>query len=150
MVVNRRGFTALVDAVFFIALISVASTIIVQTVTPAESEPDVQNPADVLETVFDAKIRYTDIGIDLDTSEKASMPRVAYVSMVLEDGCFENYLREILDSLYPWNTSYHVTLDTSRNSMEWGESGTEPWLSSVKTFQTGFNDELKVTLTVYR
>ena len=147
---NRKGFTALVDAAFFIALIGIATTVIVHTVDTGEADPDVQSPSSVLDEVFNGKVRYTDLGIDIETSLKASMPRVAYVSLALEDGRFEEYIERILDTVYPWENSYHLTVQSSKGSIEVGEKGTEAWITCEKTYETGFSDDLRVCLTIYR
>ena len=147
---NRKGFTALVDAAFFIALIGIATTIIVQTIDTGDADPDVQNPSSVLDEVFDGKVRYTDLGIEIDTNLKASMPRVAYVSLALEDGRFEEYVTRILDTVYPWENAYHLTVQSSKGSIEAGDEGTEVWMTCEKTYQTGFSDDLRVVLTLYR
>ncbi len=145
---NRKGFTAVFDAAMFIVLISIAANLIAVTLAHSDEEVEIQEPSDVLERVFSARVDCADIGMD-DPQGRMSMNRLAYVSLSAGDGHFLEYLDVLLSSLYPWPDSFGVEIEWSGRSESLGVTGGEPWRTAEKVFETGYSDDLHVTLRVY-
>ena len=146
---NRRGITALFDAAMFIVLIGIAANIIALTESPQEEKPDVQDPAEVLERVLQARLDPDDIGVDA-VSYRMPMNRLAYASLLAGDGCFMDYLEGVLREIYPWTGAYHLTVSCQGITEERGSGGPDVWKSSDKTFQTGYGTEIGMRLEIYR
>ena len=146
---NRKGFTAAFDAAMFIVLIGIAANIIAVCLAHPDDGVDLQEPSDVLERVFSAKLDCEDIGMD-EPRGRMSMNRMAYVSLSAGDGCFTSYLESILSQTYPWPGSYGVDISWSKGYEKLGIEADGPWRVVEKDFQSGYADDLHIVLRIYR
>lgn len=105
---NRKGFTAIVDAGFFIVLIGIAVTLLSQAVT-VDTENDIEELSDICDTVFNSRISTHDAGYEGDDRIMA-FSDIAAASVKLGDGKAGEYVRSILDRLYPWENAYSVKI----------------------------------------
>ena len=143
---NRRGFTALFDASMVMILLGIAVSIIAVTVS-SEQDYEIQEPGDVLEKVFYARLDTSYIG--MEPQDRMAMNRMAYVSLTSHDGRFMDYMQDVLSAVYPWEGSYGMDVSWSGGSESIGISGGEPWRTSEKTFESGYADDMHITLRIY-
>lgn len=84
MQMNRRGFTAIMDAGFFIILIGVAVLILSQSGASTEQEK-IQDISESCDIIFESKVKSTDFGFEGDERVMALFDLTA-ASLSLEDG----------------------------------------------------------------
>jgi len=144
---NGKGFTAIFDAAMVMVLLGIAVNIIAIASEPG-TERDIQEPGDVLERVFYSRIDCKDIGMD-ESLGRMPMNRLAYVSLSSGDGLFLGYMEDVLSAVYPWPESYGLDVSWSSGEESIGVGGGEPWRTSEKVFESGYADDLRITLRVY-
>ena len=149
MVMNRRGITAMFDALMFIVLIGVAANIVAATSIHADDAPGVQDPSDVLDAMFSARLDPQDLGIDA-VEMRTSATLLAYVSLLSDDGCFMQYAGSILNGAYPWDGAYRFEISWSGGTERIGSESDRPWMTAERTYPTGYGEDLVVKLTLYR
>lgn len=98
---DRRGMSAVADAVMFIMLISIAAGMMAAWQSH-DGEPDLTEPSEIVETVFAGRVAYSDLGIEGSPGGIAPMNRVAYVSLGNGDGRFADLLEKALAHVYQW------------------------------------------------
>ena len=144
---NGKGFTAIFDAAMVMVLLGIAVNIIAVASEP-ETERDIQEPGDVLERVFYSRIDCSDIGME-ESFGRMPMNRLAYVSLSSGDGFFIRYIEDVLSEIYPWPGSYGLDVSWSSGEESIGIADGEPWRTSEKVFESGYADDLRITLRVY-
>ncbi len=147
---NRRGMTAIADAVFCVILIGISANILMISQAEPPDDGDVQDPGQVLDRLFSGKMEYSDIGVEVEYEGTVGMNRIAYVSLCKEDGRFMEYASGILGEVYPWEGSYRLIVGWDGETAAAGCDGDEPWKSASRTYFTGLSGELAVTLEVFR
>lgn len=147
---NRRGISALTDAVVFIAIIAVAANILLSVPGYVDPGSEVQDPSEVLERVMASKMDYSDIGMVIDAEWKVPVSRLAYISICKGDGAFKDYLSGVLGSVYPWDSSFHFTVTCSKGTEEAGIVSGICWKEVTRTYESGYSDPITVVLRVYR
>ena len=145
---NRKGFTAVFDAAMFIVLIGIAANIMAASLALSHDEVEVQEPSDVLERIFSARLYCSDIGME-EPEGRMSMNRMAYVSLSASDGHFLEYADSVLRDLYPWPGSYGMDISWSGGSESIGRTDEGAWRTAEKVFESGYADDLKVELRIY-
>ena len=146
---NRRGITAMFDALMFIVLIGVAANIIAAASIHAEGSPEVQDPSDVLDSMFTARLDPGDLGI-VTVDMRMPLSRLAYVSFLSDDGRFMAYADAILRDIYPWPGAYLLVVSWSGGTESAGKASDDVWMSAERTYPTGYGEDLTVRLTLYR
>lgn len=115
-----------------------------------EQDPDLAEPSEIMDTIFAGRQRYTDLGITDSPGGVAPMNRIAYVSLSNGDGCFADLVQNALAHVYPWEGSYYVSISCSAGSDARGTLSDDPWRTFSGTYQSGYGDDITVTVHLYR
>lgn len=137
----------MVDAVFVIILLSLASALIVQADFDTENESG--RTADTCDLIFESKMSQKEFGYGPDDRVMA-ISDLAAASISMDDGKISEYLRKILDAVYPWENGYSLTMEYGNDALQLNEYGQNYSEKAVRTYPVEFGGELRVTLAVYR
>ena len=135
------------DAVFVIILLSMASAFILQADLGTGDARG--TAADTCDVIFESKMSQTVFGYGPD-DRVMKVSDLAAASILLDDGRISEFLRNALDSAYPWDNAYCLILEYEGEKLEL--NGYSPYYSdrTVRTYPVEFGGELTVTLAVYR
>ena len=144
MQMNRRGFTAIMDAGFFIILIGLAVILLSQSGANTEQN-EVQDITESCDIIFESKVRSTDFGYVGDERVMALFDLTA-ASLSLHDGKAEAYLKQMLNELYPWENSYGLKLTYGNSSAQINSITGDQIVK--RTYAVGFGGTLEVMLSL--
>jgi len=144
---NRKGFTAVMDAVFVIILLSMASALILQA--DFGGADDRRTAADTCDIIFESKMSQTVFGYGPD-DRVMKVSDLAAASIDLGDGRISGFLRNTMDSIYPWEGAYCLILEHDGGRLELNRYDPDYTEKTVRTYPVEYGGELRVTLAVYR
>lgn len=145
MQVNRKGFTAIIDAGFFIVLLGIAVLLLSQAGVSSE-ENNIQDISESCDIIFESKVKSTEFGFEGDERIMALCDLTA-ASLSLEDGNAKAYLEELLNELYPWNDAYGMQLTYGEHTAEINPALTGNQIVK-RSYTVAFGGTLEVWLTL--
>lgn len=131
-VINRKGFTALVDAMIFITLMTMALTVI-YTLPSMEDGPEPQNASEMLDILLESET-VADIG-DGPVTMKTYQGLV--YSLYTECGT-DNEVSNILESHFMREDSYLLTVEQGDKSYSLGSGGGIPSSACTRVLTTPY------------
>ena len=149
MVLNRRGITAVVDAMFFIILIGMAVSVISHTIQEDVQLSRSDHPSDVCDAVFMSDITADDYGFDSSDGKIMSVADLTAISVASGDDRSKAYLEGILDELYPWKDAYTLTVAYGDSICTLGTGYGVPSEGCTAEYALSFGGSLRVHLDVY-
>lgn len=117
---NRKGLTAIADAMVFIVLITLAFTVIC-TMSVEKDGPEVQNASEILDILLDSDT-VADIG---DGPVGMKIYKGLVYSMYADCGT-DREVTGILDSHFMRNDSYRLTVEQGGNTFSLGSGAGTP------------------------
>ena len=111
---NRKGFTAVMDAMIFITLITLAFTAI-YTMTAEKDGPEMQDASEILDLLLESET-VADIG---DGPVRMKIYKGLVYSMYTECGT-DTEVTNILDSHFKRENSYRLTVEQGEKSLTLG------------------------------
>lgn len=144
MVLSRRGFTGIVDALFFILLIGIATAVVA---ADSEEPEEVRDSclSDTADAVFQGRISSEGLGID-DYDRNVPVTDLVSVSMARDDGRAEQYLSGILDKAFARPGSYYLEITKDGDVLSVGNPGIERTEGYETDYGTSFGAVLHVLL----
>lgn len=140
---NRRGFTAVMDATFFIILISLAVTIL-SGVGVATDNCSHEDLSDVCDTLMTTQMTADSFGYEDGRLMKVS--DLAAISLMKGDGKIGKYLTGYFDALYPWDNAYGVSMTYGNHVLEFGEQMSECGHSVIREYAVEYGGSLTVEI----
>lgn len=142
---NRKGFTAIMDAVFFVILVSIAVTAIAHgTDNPQESPVDTES----FDAVMATYVRLGDLSYP-DGDRVMKITDLWALSMVAGDGKVTEFVGRCFDAMFPWEDGYGFTVTYLDMTQTYGKTD-EGWSGSVhREYSAEFGGTLAVTLYSY-
>ncbi len=122
MVLNRRGFTGAVDAMFFITLIGIAVALLASAVPDAPQDPEADASA-FCDAAFRSKVTGREFGMDLGDSRAYPVVDLTAASVSLGDGAAASYFGRLLDGVFERPGSYLMTLAFGDGTVSVGSGG---------------------------
>lgn len=122
MVLNRRGFTGVVDAMFFIMLIGIAVALLSSAVPDAPQEPEADASA-FCDAAFRSKVTGEEFGMDTGDGRTYPVVDLTAASLSVGDGAAASYFGKLLDGVFERPGSYLMTLDFGGNAASVGSGG---------------------------
>ncbi|MCQ2069713.1 MAG: hypothetical protein MJZ68_01095 [archaeon] len=144
---NRKGLTAIVDAMFFIALIGIATLMV--TVIFSDNDMDIEDPSDTCRKLFGSYIDSDEVGYKGMTMGVCSVSELTASSILLGDGIMEEYLKTFLDRVYPWNGAYRLYAEVDGKKMVLGTGEGKAVSGYTCTYPVWYTTDIRITLQVY-
>ena len=135
---DRRGFTGVADAMFFIAFIGIAASALCGYMTQ-DSPADPGDPSEFADTVFTGRVRGTEFGYD-DVPRVEEVAAYAAASVLLGDGAAEKYIEGLADSMYGDPGRYRLTMSCGSAASSAGGLAGEPSASYRHAYGTPYGD----------
>ena len=132
---------------FVIILLSLASALIVQADFDTENESS--RTADTCDLIFESKMSQKEFGYGPDDRVMA-ISDLAAASISMDDGKMSEYLRKTLDTAYPWENGYSLTVEYGMETLQLNEYSQNYSEKAIRTYPVEFGGDLRVTLAVYR
>jgi len=142
---DKKGLTAMVDAMIFIVVIGLA----VSAMFAFCSEDPVANDASsIIDSIFSAKLRTCDL-VDTDDSRLISMTDMTAFYILTDEGRAMDYLESILDSLMQRPDSYCLDVTYQGKDVHIGSGKGDPVSGSVKEFTVTYGGAVRTHLKIY-
>jgi len=142
---NRKGLTAMVDAMIFIVVMGLAVSAMFAFSGGDHSESDASS---VIDGIFSAKLRACDI-TDTDDSRLISMPDMIAFCLLTNDKGVMEYLESVLDILMQRPGSYRLDIVYLDKTASAGSGRGDPVSGSVKEFTVTYGGTVKADLKIY-
>lgn len=142
---NRKGFTAIMDAVFFVILMTLAVALIAQS---QDNETGPSDTADVCDTVLASQLRLGDLGYP-DGDRVMKLTDLWALSLTAKDGAATGWAKGCFDEMFPWENSYGFRV-AYRDQTESVGLTSDGWSEKVhREFTTEFGGTLEITVFRY-
>jgi len=142
---NKKGLTAMVDAMIFIVILGLAASAMFAF---NGDDPEPNDASSITDSIFSSKLRACDV-IDTNDSRLIGMPDIAALCILTEDDNIKDYLGSILDSLLQRPGSYSLSIDYMGESVTIGSGKGEAVSGSVKEFIVTYGGTITVDLNIY-
>jgi hypothetical protein len=142
---NKKGMTAMIDAMIFIVIIGIAVSAIFAL---TGDEPAANDASSISDSIFSAKLRTCDL-VETDDSRLVSMPDMMAFYILTGEGDAANYIESILDSLMQRPHSYSLSICYSGNTIVIGDGLGDAVSSSVKEFTVTYGGTVTANLSLY-
>ena len=142
---NKRGMTAMVDAMIFIVIIGLAVTAMFSF---NNNEKGTNDASSMLESIFTAKIRTNDL-IEADESGIVGIPDMVAVFILTGEGTVIDYIKEILDSAMQRDGAYYMEIEYQGRTVSIGTDKGDPISGSVKEFTVTYGGSIRTSLMLY-
>ncbi|MCL2295551.1 MAG: hypothetical protein FWC29_00500 [Methanomassiliicoccaceae archaeon] len=142
---NKKGMTAMVDAMIFIVVLGIAVSALFAY---SGEEPVSTDATSVSESIFSAKLHICDL-TEIDDSGLISMPDAVAFSILTGDKKAIEYIKSILDSLTHRPKAYCLTIDYRGETVKIGETGGDPVSGSTKEYTVTYGGSITVDLKFY-
>ncbi len=142
---DRKGFTAIMDAGFFIILIGIAVILLSQSGS-ANDKNEIQDISESCDIIFGSKVSSEDFGFAGD-DRVISLSDLVSASLLLDDGKAETYLKQILNDLYPWQNAYGLEIMYEGHSLLINSNGNGEQCVK-RTYTVEFGGTLGVVLKI--
>ena len=142
---DKKGLTAMVDAMIFIFVIGLAAS---AAFAFGGEEPAANDASSISDSIFSARLRTCDL-IDTEDSGLVSMPDLVAFYIITGEGETADYIESILDSLLQRPHSYHLEVDYKGDVISIGDGIGDPISSSVKEFTVTYGGTIKADLKLY-
>ncbi|MCL1978879.1 MAG: hypothetical protein FWG60_01800 [Methanomassiliicoccaceae archaeon] len=142
---NRRGITAMVDAMIFIIILGIAVSAMFSLSGGDLKENDASSISDI---VFSSKLRACDL-IDTEESGLISMPDIIAFRILTGEGCATEYIEGILDSLMKRPGSFSLDIDYQGNTIKIGSGKGDAISGSVKEYTVTYGGSVRADLRFY-
>ena len=142
---DRKGLTAMVDAMIFIVVMGLA----VSAMFVFSGDHATANDAStVSDNIFSAKLRACDL-VDTEDARLISVPDVIAFYFLTGEGNVIDYIESILDSLLKRPDSYRLELGYNDSTVTIGSGRGDPVSGSVKEFTVTYGGTIRVDLSFY-
>ena len=142
---DRKGMTAMVDAMIFIVIMGLAVSAIFAF---GGEEPAANNASSISDSIFSAKLRTCDF-IDTDDSGLVPMPDIAAFYILTGEGEAGDYIQSILDSLMQRPHSYSLEIGYKGSIISIGDGAGDPVSGSVKEYTVTYGGTIRTDLRIY-
>ena len=143
---DRRGITALADAMIFIVIMSMAFSALYLY---EDDDVDVGNSAsDITDAVFYSKMKLKDI-MDTDDSKIVSITDLIAASMVTDNKSVFNYLEELMETVNGRPDSYRLTMTYGEKERCLGSGDGIPISGCTSEFTVKYGGTLIISLDVF-
>ncbi|MDR1405031.1 MAG: hypothetical protein LBJ20_05650 [Candidatus Methanoplasma sp.] len=141
---NRKGITAMVDAMMFIVVMGLAVSALF-----AFGGEDIQNEdaSSVSDSIFSAKLRIRDF-LETDDSKLVSMPDMVAFGILTGDNTVFDYIENIMNSLMQRPYSYCMEIEYNGSSVTIGRLHGDAVSSSAKEFTATYGGSVAVFLSI--
>ena len=142
---NRRGMTAMVDAMIFIVVMGLAVSALFAF---GGDDPIANDASSVTDTIFSAKLRACDL-TDTGESRLVSIPDMAAFYIQTGVGNVMDYIKSILDSLTQRPDSYRLNICYLGCDVTVGTGKGDAVSASVKEFTVTYGGTITADLRIY-
>jgi len=142
---NRKGLTAMVDAMIFIVVMGLAVSAMFAFGGDNSSPNDASTVSD---NIFSAKLRACDIA-DTEDARLISVPDVIAFYFLAGDGKVIDYIQSILDSLLKRPNSYRLEISYNNSVVTIGSGTGDPISGSVKEYTVTYGGAIRTDLSFY-
>ncbi|MDR0309722.1 MAG: hypothetical protein LBH88_03070 [Candidatus Methanoplasma sp.] len=142
---NRKGLTAMVDAMIFIVVIGLAVSAFF-AFSGDESAPN--DASAISDSIFSAKVRINDT-VDTQETGLVSLPDMAAFHIMTGDGSVMDYIESIMESLMQRPDSYSLSIEYSDNTVTIGRDKGDAVSGSVKEYTVTYGGSIRVDLRLY-
>ena len=122
MVLNRKGFTGVVDAMFFIALIGIAVAVLAGGTAQEGYVPD-YDASSFCDEAFRSKVTCAEFGMDIEDGRIHPVADLTAASVAAGDGSAETYFGRLLDGVFGRPGAYLMTIGFGGDSVSVGSGG---------------------------
>lgn len=142
---NRKGLTAMVDAMIFIVIMGLAVSAVFAF---GGDEPAANDASSISDSIFSAKLKTCDL-VETDDSRLIGMPDMVAFCILTGEGRVVSYIECILDSFMQRPGSYRMDIDYNGNTISVGSGDGYPVSGSVKEFAVTYGGTVKAELRLY-
>ncbi|WP_400219889.1 hypothetical protein [Methanomethylophilus alvi] len=122
MALNRKGFTGVVDAMFFIALIGIAVAVLAGGTAQEGYVPD-YDASSFCDEAFRSKVTCAEFGMDIEDGRVHPVADLTAASVAAGDGSAETYFGRLLDGVFGRPGAYLMTIGFGGDSVSVGSGG---------------------------
>jgi len=142
---NRKGLTAMVDAMIFIVIMGLAVSAMFAF---GGGEPAANDASSISNNIFSAKLRICDF-VETDDSRLVSVPDVVAFYIMTGEGRAADYIESVLDSLMKRPDSYRLDVEYQGSTISIGSGKGDPVSGSVKDFTVTYGGAIRADLRIY-
>lgn len=142
---NKRGLTAMVDAMIFIVVMGLA----VAAIFAFSGDDHTPNDASsITDNIFSAKLKACDL-VDTEESGLISIPDMVAFHIIISNGMVIDYIESILDSVMQRPDSYRLDVSYHGETISIGSGRGDPVSSSAKEFTVTYGGVIETYLSLY-
>lgn len=134
------------DAVFFIAILGIAVTLLSQAETDGD-ERNFQDPGEVCAALFESRVNPADFGYG--NLKPTMLSDLCAASLTMGDGKIMQYVSGTLNNLYPWQNSVCVILNYNGHTEKTGTVSDEYTRHCETEYDVEYGGKLTVSVYLY-
>jgi len=142
---DRKGITAMVDAMIFIVIMGLAVSAMFAF---SGGEPVVNDASSVSDSIFSSKLRTCDF-IDTEESGLVSMPDMAAFYILTGEGKAADYIESVLDSLLQRPNSYRLDIEYQGCRITIGGGDGDAVSGAVKEYTVTYGGSIRTELRIF-
>ena len=142
---DKKGLTAMVDAMIFIVIMGLAFSAMFAF---GGGEPAANDASSISDNIFSAKLRTCDL-VETDDSRLISVPDMVAFFILTGEGQVIDYIESVLDSLMKRPNSYSLDIDYQGSMISIGGGKGDPVSGSAKEFTVTYGGAIKADLRIY-